>query len=199
MMPRAGFTLLEVVVAVVVGSVVALVAWGTVAAGRDTGERISARAQSLEAHMIVRTLLSDALRHPLPSGGTSLGDTIFALWTGTTPDGLPADAVRLVSRGLGATRGAGGAWSVLFEPTADGARFTAVPLGDARATPLQALLRDVAGVEVRVLDRAGAVAWLDAWPHAGRAPAAVRVRLLDARGRAAAPDLVMHAAPEPLF
>src|SRR6185369_8818132 len=57
MKARGGFTLIEIVVAIVLTSVVALLAYGTAHAGIDTKERIETYRTNVEAQMIVRDLL----------------------------------------------------------------------------------------------------------------------------------------------
>jgi prepilin-type N-terminal cleavage/methylation domain-containing protein len=97
---RVGFTLLEVMVAIVITGVVALLAYGTARAGFDTSDRLEGFRTTLEAQMIVRSLLLNALRHPPEGGGAAMNDVLFTIEDGTSADGVPMDGLRFLSRGI---------------------------------------------------------------------------------------------------
>ncbi len=191
-----GFTLLEVLVAIMLTSVVALLAYGTANASIDTKERLEEHRTRSEAHMIVRALLVDALRHPVEGGGAAMNDPLFTLEDATRSDGLPVDAIQFLSRGVVPPLGATNTWSVTLTPTADGVRLLAVPIDATSSAPIDALLADVHGLRVRVLPRSGDLEWLDRWDALGRLPAAVAIDFLSDQGVPVGAPLVVHAALE---
>jgi prepilin-type N-terminal cleavage/methylation domain-containing protein len=198
MTPRSGFTLIEVLVATFVASVIVLLVFGTAWAAQDAHDRIVERRHVLQHQLILRQLLVDALRHPMPGGGSAMNDTLLALEDRTSSDGLPADVLRFVSRGLSTERGSG-AWWVLLEGGATGARLHAVQLSDPLAAPMTATMPGVAAIDVRVLDRTGDASWQTRWETVGRSPAGVWIRFLDSNGAPAAPPLVVRASAEAMW
>jgi general secretion pathway protein J len=193
---RVGFTLIEVMVAIILTSVVALLAYGTAHAGLDTQKRIERFRTSAEAHVIVRDLLTSALRHPVEGGGFAMNDTLFTIDDRISADGLPINAVRFVSSGVVAPLGATSLWLVTIEPGLEGVRIAALPLRSEDAQPIVALLTDVHGLRARVLDRTADTEWQNRWDVVGRVPAAVALEFLTERGEPAGPELVVHGALE---
>ena len=193
---RAGFTLIEVIVAIVITGVVALIVYGTVNAGVDTSERVARHSEATEAQVILRELLLDALRHPIEGGGAAMNDTLFYLVDQLSADGVPHDAIAFVSRGVTAPHGATSAWQVTVGVAPEGLRLHAVPAQPDRTAPIDALLPGVHGLDVQVLDRTADSFWHEQWPVAGRVPAAVAIRFIMAPAARAMPPLVVHAALE---
>jgi prepilin-type N-terminal cleavage/methylation domain-containing protein len=193
---RAGFTLLEIMVALVITGVVALLAYGTLRAGLDTGERLDEYRTNVETQAIVRALLLDALRHPPDEGGAAMNDVLFTIEDATSGAGLPIDGVRFFSRGVAPPLGVSATWSVTLEPSAGGIRLLAVPVGANQGAPIEAMLPNAHGLSVRVLARSADSIWSDRWEVAGRVPAAVAIEFLSDLGVAVAPPLVVHSALE---
>ena len=185
---RHGFTLLEVLVALVVTSVVVTLAFGSARAGLDVRERLDRVRAEESGATALRETLHDALRHA--ETGTGLDDTTFVL-----APLAGRDLLRVVTRGVRPPLGTGGRWAVAIAVERDTLVLRAAPLDDTPGAPLRLVAPGIASAEVRVLDRAGA-AWLDAWERASTPPAAVTVRFLDARGRDALPALVARTRPE---
>ena len=193
---RPGFTLIEVMVAIILTSVVALLAYGTAHTGLDTQKRIERFRTSAEAHVIVRDLLTNALRHPVEGGGFAMNDTLFTIDDRVDANGLPVNTVRFVSRGVVAPLGGSSLWLVTIEPAAEGVRVAALPARSEDAQPIVALLPDVRGVRARVLDRTADTEWLSRWDVVGRVPAAVALEFFSERGEPVGPALVVHGALE---
>jgi prepilin-type N-terminal cleavage/methylation domain-containing protein len=190
---RRGFTLIELMAAIVVTSVVALLAYGTARTGIDTSERLDRRRSAIEAQMIVRSLLLDALRHPPEEGGASMNDMLFSIDDRTNGEGLPVDEVRFVSRGVIPPLGATSMWTVTLVPTDEGVRMVAVSNANG-AAPIDALLPGARGLNARVLYRVEDLDWSDRWDAPGRVPAAIALDFLTEQGTAASPPLVVRAA-----
>jgi prepilin-type N-terminal cleavage/methylation domain-containing protein len=192
---QSGFTLLEVLVAIVLTSVVALLAYGTAGAGIDTSERLAQHRATAEAQLIVRSLLMDALRHTVEGGGTSMNDVLFTIDDAVSSEGLPIDGLMFLSRGVSAPLGGATTWSVTLSPSPDGVRLFAVPAAGSQS-PIDAVLPGIRGLQVRALARTADLEWSNQWDAPGRVPAAVAIEFLDAQGTPAAPPLVVHAALE---
>jgi prepilin-type N-terminal cleavage/methylation domain-containing protein len=193
---RGGFTLLELVVALVVTGVVALLAYATLQAGLDTSERVERADATLSGHAVARSLLIDALRHLPEGGGAAFEAPLFILEDRTSRSGLPADVLTFVSHGFGRAPGTSGAWLVTLGPVEDGVRLRAAPLDTSEGAPMDVTLAGARGLDAHVLARSAETAWLNDWSALGRVPAAVRIELFDESGRPAASPLVAHAALE---
>ena len=190
-----GFTLLELMVALVVTGVVALLAYGAANAGFSTSDRLQRYQSTVEAQAIVRSLLLDALRHPPEGGGAAMNDVLFAMDESTTGDGVAVDRVRFVSRGLVPPLGASDRWAVSLGAAEAGVRLTALPVGATDAA-VDMILAGVHGLDARVLDRSADSVWLDRWEVTGRVPAAVALAFLTERGEPIGAPLVVHSALE---
>jgi prepilin-type N-terminal cleavage/methylation domain-containing protein len=196
MIVRRGFTLLELMVALVIASVVALLAYGTARAGMDASDRLEHHRTTIEGQALLRALLLDALRHPTEGGGLAMDDTLFVLEDAVGSNGLPQDAVQFFTRGITPPLGATDTWSVTLVSGPDGLRMHAVPQEGSRATPIDALLATARGLNVRVLARTADSVWTDRWDVVGRLPAAVALEFFDARGTRLAAPLIVHGALE---
>ena len=192
---RGGFTLLELMVAVVLTSVVTLLAYATVRGGLDTSERLERHRTTVGAEIVVRAMLFDALRHLPEGGGAAMNDVLFEIENRTNDAGLPSDVVRFLSRGVTSPAGASATWSVSLAPSEAGVRFVAVPVNPGTGAPIDALLVGARGLSARVLVRSGDSAWLDEWDAPGRVPAAVALEFLSERGVPMTP-LIVQAALE---
>lgn len=174
MTTRNGFTLLEVMVAVVVSSLVALLSYATARVGFDTNDRIDEHVNATVAELTMRTFLTDALRHPAEGGGIAMNDTLLV---------FAEDRLAFASR----------AALVTLTASDSGLHLHAEPRGrDLRVTDV--VVPDVSGFRVSVLDRTGDPAWQSQWRAAGRMPAAVMINFVSTR-RVLAP-LVAHTALE---
>jgi prepilin-type N-terminal cleavage/methylation domain-containing protein len=195
MMRCRGFTLLEVMAAIVITGVVALLVFGTARAGIDTDQRLERFRTGLESQAILRSLLVDALRHPVEGGGAAMNDTLFTIADAVRANGLPADELRFLSRGIAPPFGASPIWSVTLIPGDSGLRLLARP-ADGSTSGISAALPLAWGLNVRVLARTADSAWSDVWDAPGRVPAAVALEFLTAEGAPAGPPLLVHSALE---
>jgi prepilin-type N-terminal cleavage/methylation domain-containing protein len=188
--PRRGFTLFELMVAIVVTSVVVLLAYGTLQAGLDADVRLGAHRATVAAEVQLRAMLVDALRHP--ADAPQDGAVAFEVRRGVTATGLSADTLRFFSRGVVTPLGTSEPWDVVLAPAADGVRFIASPLGAATRAAVVAAVSEVRGVRVRTLAQASTGGeWIDGWTGDRGFPDAVEISFADSAGRVTGPPLVV--------
>jgi prepilin-type N-terminal cleavage/methylation domain-containing protein len=192
-MTRRGFTLIELMLALVISSVVITLAYGAVRAGTDTGERAGRVRAGVQARAAARELLADALRHALP--GVTGGSAVFELTDSIGSDGLPHDRLRFVTRGVLPPFGAGESWRVRVFADSGAVidAVTAIPREEGR---YHAELAGVRGLDVRVLPNGAGAPWRDVWDEVGRSPKAVSLSFVGADGRTDGPPLVVRLGLE---
>ncbi|MCU0627100.1 MAG: prepilin-type N-terminal cleavage/methylation domain-containing protein [Gemmatimonadaceae bacterium] len=180
---RRAFTLLEVMIALVVGGVVVLLAYATLQGGTDVQARLARAGEDEGTTAQLRTLLGDALRHALPGGGSMV----------VVRDARDrVDSFALVTRGVMPPHGASAAWRVALVAR-DGALRLQATSGEATQPPLLVLAPGAARVDVR-FHGAPTEGWVREWRDSLRLPALVELRFLDDAGRETAAPLVMRTA-----
>jgi prepilin-type N-terminal cleavage/methylation domain-containing protein len=185
---RRGFTLVELTIALVIGSVVVLLAYATMRAGTDVQARVKAARDADETTAAFRALFSDAVRHAVT------GDARDArgLHVDTDDNGHSAH-LTFVSRGVTSPLGGTGAWQIGLSTDSSGVVLDASSLDSARA-PLRAVARGPQAFAVRFLaiddDK-----WRTGWNDATRLPEAIEIRFLDRQGRETMAPLVSRTAP----
>ncbi len=181
--PRRGFTLLEVVIAIAIVAVIAVLGYRALAALSDAETRLAAEATRWRTLDLFFARLEGDMRQAVPRFARS-GAAREAPWLGfmTNSGGNDGDSELAFSRAgpefdiepgsagqrLG-YRSRNGSVEVLYWPSYDRPQ-------DAQPTSY-ALLPDVARFRLTYLTRDNA--WIDRWPVAGDAdlPRAVRVQL----------------------
>jgi len=169
-MTRRGFTLLDLLVAIVLTGVVALLVYGTSRAAFDTETRLAASRRAWQSRRAMRTLLEDALRNarsPLRPG-----DPAFQLQAQTSGQGVPGDRLTFVTRGGFPPLTGDTDWRITVAATPAGLSVIAVPLGVRAPARVAGLLRGVTGVEIRVQPPGGG-AWTRQWAFPAAFPRAV--------------------------
>lgn len=188
MKARHGFTLIEVMIALLVSSVVVLLAYATLRAGLDVQERVTASREADATATAMRAMLSDALRHAVA------GDARDARGLHTDADATGrVTAMGFVSRGIMAPLGGSGQWRVGLSSDSEGVTLAATPIGSI-GTPLRFTARGARTFAVRFLALEDD-AWRGDWNDPSRLPSAVEVRFLDAAGRESMATLVARTAP----
>lgn len=180
---KRGFTLIELTVALVLTGVVSLVAYGSIQAAIDSSERLTNQRQTIESEAMVRTLISDALRHPSdsPDGGPAFELVSFSENRG--------HGIQFVSRGISGSLGAGQLWRVALRPTNRGLELDAISF-DGSAVAIRGKVPSLTSMDVRVLRAVNDRAWLGYWRATQQFPAAVEISFRDSLGRSSAPLIV---------
>jgi prepilin-type N-terminal cleavage/methylation domain-containing protein len=198
-MNRRGFTLIEVMVALVATSTILAVGYTALTGTIDTRDRLRAHRADAERLVRAESLLRDALRHVVAAD--QVDEPPLRLVRGDV-NGRAADSLIVLTRGVDPLLGAGRLWRVVVASDANGTAITAIPLLRADETPtlqpprLIARLDAYAGVRVTVLDRIGSVDWRAEWPDAISLPVAVAVAFQPRdRARAIAPFVVRLTGP----
>lgn len=168
-----GFTLVEVMTAIVVSALIATLSLLVVSAAHDTEAKVAASELSLTTDVRIRSYLTDALRHPGEGGGIAMNDTLFV-----------SEESYMAFRSAHA--------DVTLAISGNKLHLRAEPRGaDARVVDLA--LDGVHAFQVRVLDRTQDKVWRISWEALGRVPAAVRI---DFRGDNAIPPFITHTSLE---
>ncbi len=191
---RRGFTLVELMIALVISLVVVTLAYGAVQTGLATSERVQGVRDGIQERAAAREVLVDALRHALP--GIAGGPAVFELIDSVGADGLPHDRLRLVTRGMLPPLGTGEAWvvtlggndAVVIDAVAD------VPREEGRYHGVFAGAR---GLDIRVRADAPGAPWREVWDDAGRAPRAAWISFVGADGKPDGTPLVVRLGLEP--
>jgi len=181
----SGFTLLELLVAIVVAGIVALLVYGTAAAGRETQVRLTERRHAFETAQAFRAMLEDALRNARPSRVS--GDTTFWIASRLDARGRPHDRLWFITAGGTPPLTPDADWQISLESDANGVVMMATPVGIMAPTRVVARYPGATGLQLRVLSVGSPPAWLDRWVFPSFAPAAITVAFWSDAGPLGAP------------
>jgi prepilin-type N-terminal cleavage/methylation domain-containing protein len=191
---RRAFTLIEIMVALVVTSLVVSLAYAATQAGFDTEERLTRARDGAESEAVARTLIADALRHAVP--GIRGGTPVFTISDVRDAGGGTSHGLRFVTRGLVPPLGTSAPWEMTLWPGPEGLTVRARPLEGSESSGISALLPNVKRIGVRVRSRDHRAGWLGAWTDIDVSPTAVSIAFLDAAGRPLGPPLVVRIGLE---
>ncbi len=184
---RGGFTLLEVMVALVLTALVAMMAVGAARVSAESAAVLDRELVSLRSERAARQVLLDLLHNVRPA--RTRGDTGLALSAGTltfTAAGAPPLDPEYD-------------WLISMRPGDDGLAIIARSLGRMPAA-VELRLPQVTGWQVRVLPPRGTT-WLEEWAASPILPAAVTIALWRGEEPMGAPLTVRlsdaAASPEP--
>lgn len=175
-MTRAsGFTLIEVMVAIVLMSIVALMAYAAAHVSVDARARLGGALRAQQSARATRELLEDALRNARMPHGPE--DTTFA---------LQGERLSFVASGAGPPFDPDYDWRITIEPDSGGLGLVAITVGRAPPTEVKFRLPGVMRWEVQVLG-SDEPKWVRvwpaaAWPAATSMPRAVAITLSDRSG-----------------
>jgi general secretion pathway protein J len=169
----SGFTLLELLVAILLTSVVALLVYGIAQAGLDTETHLVSSTRSVQSARAMRTLLEEALRNVRPA--LNPGDPAFILESRTTKQGRPLDQLSFVTAGSLPPLTTEADWAVTVEATAAGLALSATPLGVRSPQQVTSVQPGITGLRVRVQVPGDESDWIDTWALRTLLPRAVEL------------------------
>lgn len=193
MMRRPGFTLLELLIALVLTAVAVTIAGTALRAASTAGARVDAHRETLEQDARLRATLTDMLRHA-PTA-ESVEEPLLQI----VQD--PAGRARLtfLSKGVRPPYGTGDIWRVTVFVSTAGLVMDALPIGASRdATALHSVHPGVTTLAVRVLEHVPAetgniatAGWRSDWPLNTSRPAMIAFDF----GKGANPPLIVALDP----
>jgi prepilin-type N-terminal cleavage/methylation domain-containing protein len=163
---EAGFTLLEVIVALMLTSLVVMLAYGAARVSFDAKARLGAERRTLQGQRAARQMLADALRNLQPP--IRPADPPFELHGG--------DRLSFVAAGGAPPLDPDYDWLISVAPAGDRVAMVAKPLGNAPVQQVSLTLPQVTRWDVRVLVPGNTVGWLREWPAGSLMPKAVEIR-----------------------
>jgi prepilin-type N-terminal cleavage/methylation domain-containing protein len=178
---RRGFTLIEVVIALVITGLVVTLAYAAVQGGLDTRDRLTHQREQREALVTVRAMIRDALRHALP--GVPGGPEVFSLVNRVTASGLAIDSLTFLSRGISTPYGTSTAWRVTVHVDTGGLHFVAMPGSTEGGDLVAAVVPGVTGLDVQATGRGMVSRWMNDWNEPSVAPQGAAFSFTDATGR----------------
>jgi len=160
---QAGFTLFEVIVALMLTSLIAMLAYASAQVSFDARTLLVTDLRDLQGSRAARQILSDALRNAEPPQRPE--DPGFE---------LRGNRMTFVAAGGAPPLDPDYDWFIAIGPADDRVIFTAKPLGRAPATEVSFALPGVTRWEVLV---PGQNEWVHEWPNGTVMPRAVEIRL----------------------
>lgn len=145
----SGFTLIELMIAIVVTGVVALLVYGVIGVALDTRDRVTQRRNNLQREVAFHSVLSEALRCVRQAEPTE--PDVFVLEEMADASGRPRDRLSFVTAGGTPPLTADADWRVTLEVTDMGLALAASPEGVATTPVVLAVLNGVSGLDVEVL------------------------------------------------
>lgn len=162
---EAGFTLLEVIVAVLLTSLVVILGFSAAKVSFDGSTRLGLDLRRLQSGRAVRQVLGDALRNAQPAqqptdqGFQLQNDRLtFMAAAGASPLDPDYD------------------WLITVGPADGRVEFAARPLGHAPPAEVRFTLPQVTRWDVRVMVPGSTAGWLREWPSGTMMPRAVEMK-----------------------
>jgi prepilin-type N-terminal cleavage/methylation domain-containing protein len=162
---RRAFTLIEVMVAIVLTGLVALLAYSAAQVSYDARARMTGHLHDIQSARAVRALLVESLRNA--KAPQRPGDPGFDLVNGR---------LSFVSAGGATPLDPDYDWRITVQPDARGLALTATPLGHAPAAQVAFRLPDVTRWDVQVLEPDGSQ-WRSDWTEQKVLPRAISIAL----------------------
>lgn len=176
----SGFTLIEMVVALVLTALVALLAYGSAEAGFTSQSRLDDFRREAQAQALMRSIVGRSLRHMAeapPEASSALSLTRAVDRTGESSEKLT-----FLTRGVSGPLGAGALWRMTLERRPDGLLLIAVPLDDTDQGPIETRVPGIVNFSARFMRSVADGVWQEEW-HSRQAPAAVEISFEAVRGR----------------
>lgn len=160
---QAGFTLLEVMVAVMLTSLIAMLAYASAQVSFEAQARLAGELRTVQGNRAARQILSDALRNAQPPQRAD--DPGFELRDGR---------LSFVAAGGAPPLDPDYDWLVTVGPAGDRIEFSAKPLGRAPVAEARFLVPQATRWDVLV--PGGNAGWVREWPNGMILPRVVEMR-----------------------
>jgi prepilin-type N-terminal cleavage/methylation domain-containing protein len=180
---RSGFTLIELMVALMLTSVVALAAYAAAHLSLETRARVGEDLAVIQSTRVLREVLQDALRNARAPQRPE--DTTF---------GLAGGRLSFIAAGAGPPFDPDYDWRITVEADSAGLQLVGVPVGRAPAVRMAIRAPGVTRCDVRVLLPDGSK-WISEWLWPTVMPRAIAVTLLH-RDAPVGPPLEVTLTPQ---
>jgi prepilin-type N-terminal cleavage/methylation domain-containing protein len=187
---RRGFTLLEVLLAIVLTGVVALLVYGAAGMALETQQRTGAAREELQWSRGWHATLPDALRNARPARIPQ--DTAFWIEHRIGTDGIPRDHFMFVTAGGTPPLTSDADWIVSVDAGETGIVMSAAPVGVVGPPVVASAPAGLVGLAVRVLGFTRESEWTDRWRFPAYVPRGVELVYW---GRTGPVDTVRLALP----
>lgn len=173
MLPRRGFTLIEVMLAIALTGIVALLVYGAAGVAVDTRARLVDRERELRSERAWHVVVEDALRNLRPNADSPRPTLILS--QGSADGGSSGDRLEFVTAGGTPPLTGDADWRVTLETVNGRIVLTAQPIG-VRA-PARRIIAppNLTGLAVRVFGGAGDLQWLAEWREPRLLPEAIEL------------------------
>jgi general secretion pathway protein J len=193
MLRRSGFTLLELLIALVLTAVAVTIAGSALRTASIAGARVEEHRDTLEQDARLRATLTDMLRHAPAS--ESVDEPLLQI----AQDAAGRARLTFLSKGVRPPYGTGDIWRVTVFVSSAGLVLDALPVGaSVDATALHSVHPGVTTLSVRVLEQVPAqtgsivtAGWRSDWPLNTSRPAMIAFDF----GQSANPPLVVALDP----
>jgi hypothetical protein len=172
-------------IALVIGSVIVTLAYGTLASGIDVQRRVARVRDDETATALLRSLLTDALRHAVIAADAPV--------TAVVDGARGTREFSFTTRGLRPPHGGSALWRLTLRADSADIILTAAPV-EGSATPIRVTVPGAREMQVRFQGRATGV-WMSEWSEVQDPPAAVEVQFRFRDGRAATPPILARTSP----
>jgi prepilin-type N-terminal cleavage/methylation domain-containing protein len=170
---QGGFTLLELLVAIVLAGVLALLVYAAAGAAFETRERLAESRAAAQATRGLHVILTDALRNARPAA--RFGDTALLIEDRVGNGGQPSDRLSFVTSGATPPLTSEVDWRIVVQSTLNGAAITATPLGLSHPKPVVVPARGITGMDVRALPAGTGTNWSEGGAAFSQVPRALEI------------------------
>ncbi len=173
MSQERGFTLIEVMLALVLTGVVALLVYGAAGVALDTEARLLEHERTLRSERAWYVVVEDALRNLRANADYPRPTLIVS--PGVDALGRPRDRLEFITAGGTPPLTGDADWTVTVEATDVGISLTAAPIGVRAPARRVVGPPGVTGLAVRVFGTVESPQWLNGWSDRRLLPAAIEL------------------------
>ena len=185
---RGGFTLLELLVALTLTGVVALLVYGVAAVALDTEERLEAQQLASRSERAWHAVVEDALRNV--RANSDYPRATLALEQHFDAMGRPQDRLEFITAGWTPPLTGDSDWSVRIESAGGHLVLTATPIGLNTPTPRVVEWPAATGLDVAAFGGLQQPTWVETWADRRILPLALELTYWTDAGSPGAPVVI---------